>query len=324
MLEQTTMFEKWKLLARVKQETVKQYEMQLRKFDRYLVEEMDVDVGENFSIDEFYVDEETGRSYPMDRHMIQDFLDWLDDEYGEKPTVPQQCFAAVKNFFKTLFENGLIRIDPTNGVSGPAYSKCRHGVSLTHDVLQSLLNTAYRKDPFTMFYVSLVLVMAHGGLRNREVRYLRRDKVDFDQDLLWIERGQKTKPWTVSMSPMLKENLSRYLNHPEWERRSANGGTDHIFSKENGQPLKPDDLISLVAELAAEAGISKRVTPHVLRHTCATEMYRNNVHVNVIREHLRHAESSTTLIYIDTTIDEDRAILENSVMTKLVSGVFKF
>ncbi|WP_018130175.1 tyrosine-type recombinase/integrase [Effusibacillus pohliae] len=319
MLERTHYYKLWCERIRVRPTTLERYKRELSIFDRFLTDIKGIQEGD-FDIDNFYIDA-LGRTYPMDREIIEEFVEYLEDEYADRPSVPQNCFSAVKSFFSTLKKNGIIQVDPTLNATGPKFYHSQRRISLTHEELQKLVEAAERKDPFTKRFVALVLVMAHAGLRNREVRFLTRDRVDFFHNLLIIDKGQKRAPGTVQMSPLLHATLKIYLDHDWWKRLASKSGAQYVFMAERGEMIKLEQLIAIVKKLANEAGIAKSVTPHVLRYTAATEMYRSGVHPAIIRRHLRHKNENTTLRYIHPTSKEDREALENFSMKGVLEGV---
>jgi integrase/recombinase XerD len=318
MLENTEYYRLWRQRVRVRESTLCRYAQYLKKFDRFLQSKGITDP-RDFDIDHFYVDPASGKTYPMDRAFVEEFVAWLATEYSGTPTAQYNCFAALKSFFGTLKANGLIAHNPVLGAIGPKYSVSRRHISLTHDELQRLVNAAYRRDPFSMKYVALVLLMAHGGLRNQEVRLLTIEKINQTLNAIRVEEGQKRAPGTVQMSPLLKEALTRYINHPAGPKAKE---TKFLFASKKGRPMSAKTLRRILRELADDAGIQKRVTPHVLRHTCATEMYRAKVPLPLIRRHLRQKRQNTTLIYVDPTTVEDRQALEQWSMTHKLQEIW--
>lgn len=317
MFENTQEYRWWLERTRISPGTFPSYRYRLFIFFRYLAEELGVDE-EKFSIEQFYEDEETGRTYPMDRHLIRDFLAWLATEYEDRPATPQLCYAALQNFFHTLHMNGLIRLDPTVGVKGPVSHIGRRSVSLTDKEVQRLLDRALHVEPFSRRYLALILVLVHAGLRNKELRYLTADKIDFRQSHIVVDEGQKTFPGTVQMSPLLAKTLQHYLRYEQLHRDGWSDGSQYVFVSTRLKQLQAGTLVQIIAQLALEAGITKHVTPHVLRHTCGTGMARGGVHPSVIRDHLRHKNTNTTLRYTHSTIEEQRMTLDNSVMNRTI------
>ncbi|MGC9018803.1 MAG: tyrosine-type recombinase/integrase [Candidatus Bipolaricaulaceae bacterium] len=72
----------------------------------------------------------------------------------------------------------------------------------------------------------------------------------------------------------------------------------HVFTTLEGRPLQPRYVQAMLARYAAKAGIEKRVHPHTLRHSFATDLLRQVGNVEIVRRALGHANLSTTQVYV--------------------------
>ena len=77
----------------------------------------------------------------------------------------------------------------------------------------------------------------------------------------------------------------------------------YLISSESGRQLSRQYVARIVSEVAKRARLTKHVSPHTLRHTCATNMLRDGVGVENVQKILGHANISTTLIYLHFTND---------------------
>ncbi len=83
----------------------------------------------------------------------------------------------------------------------------------------------------------------------------------------------------------------------ERQARDVTGNPAHVFTTLAGKPVSPRYVQAMVARLAAKAGIKKRVHPHTLRHTFATDLYRETSKIRLVQKALGHSDLSTTMIY---------------------------
>ncbi|MGB9757930.1 MAG: tyrosine-type recombinase/integrase [Candidatus Bipolaricaulaceae bacterium] len=86
-----------------------------------------------------------------------------------------------------------------------------------------------------------------------------------------------------------------------WRERQAQvvgKAPAHVFTTLEGRPLQPRYVQAMVARYAAKAGIEKRVHPHTLRHSFATDLLRQVGNVEIVRRALGHANLSTTQVYV--------------------------
>ena len=135
------------------------------------------------------------------------------------------------------------------------------------------------------------------GLRLSELCSLNRD-LDLSKDEFSI-RGKGEKVRVVFLSESAKKAVSEYLksrkdlDEPMFVQYSRNGG--------KGNRLTPRSIERIVKYYAIAAGISKKVTPHIIRHSFATDLLSNGADIRSVQMMLGHANISTTQIYTHIT-----------------------
>jgi len=84
-----------------------------------------------------------------------------------------------------------------------------------------------------------------------------------------------------------------------WRERQAKeaGECEHVFTTLDGKPLGHRYVQRMVARYTAKAGIDKTITPHTLRHSFATDLYRETSKIRLVQKVLGHSDLSTTMIY---------------------------
>jgi site-specific recombinase XerD len=129
------------------------------------------------------------------------------------------------------------------------------------------------------------------GLRQAEARHLRVSDIDSKRMVIRVESGKGNKDRYVVMSQRLLELLREY-----WRRYRPEGW---LFPGADGtRPIGPTSIERVVKRKAAEAGITKRVTCHTLRHSFATHLLELRVSIRVIQRLLGHRCLSTTAKYL--------------------------
>jgi site-specific recombinase XerD len=139
------------------------------------------------------------------------------------------------------------------------------------------------------------------GLRVSELANLKIDQVNLKRDEFTV-RGKGDKPRVVFLSEAAKLWLKKYLD----KRRDA---SPHMFichdrakgGREDSGPLTPRSIERLVQHYAKAAGVTKRITPHTLRHTFATDLLRNGADIRSVQSMLGHASITTTQVYTHIT-----------------------
>jgi integrase/recombinase XerD len=145
------------------------------------------------------------------------------------------------------------------------------------------------------------------GLRVSEVVALKVGDIDSERMLLRVERGKGGKDRHAMLSPQLLELLRAWWR--EGRRRSLLLPGGWLFPGRNPvEPLSARQLCRVVRAAAQAAGITKRVSPHTLRHSFATHLLEQDVDIRVIQTLLGHAKLDTTALYTRVANSTIRAV----------------
>ncbi len=158
----------------------------------------------------------------------------------------------------------------------------------------SLLSAASEDDRKN----AIVSTLIYSGLRVSELCSLDVDDVDFDENIILVRSGKGEKGRIVVIPGECVETIQRYLEL----RSKLSPPGKALFVSNKRTRYDTSTIERMVRALSEKAGIRKRVTPHVLRHTFATSIMRNGGDIRFIQEILGHASVATTQIY--THIDE--------------------
>ncbi len=149
------------------------------------------------------------------------------------------------------------------------------------------------------------------GLRLAELCSLNRD-LDLSKDEFSI-RGKGEKVRVVFLSDSAKDAIKKYLaarrdmDEPLFLQVSRNKPKVQSSKLKDGARLTPRSIERIVKEYAIKAGISRKVTPHILRHSFATDLLENGADIRSVQVMLGHANIQTTQIYTHVT---DKALKE--------------
>lgn len=156
------------------------------------------------------------------------------------------------------------------------------------DALLAQLNPRYRSPHRNLVMLRLMLAT---GLRAGEVVALRPEHVDMDTCRLVVREGKGAKDRVLWFSEDVRDALTGWL-----ERRPD---SPYLFPTRDGGQLDTRYLRELVSRLAERAEIAEhdKVSPHTLRHTFATDLYRETRDLRLVQSALGHASISTTEVY---------------------------
>jgi integrase/recombinase XerD len=201
------------------------------------------------------------------------------------------AIAALRFFFTVTLERpDLVR--PLRTVNKPR----RAQVVLSQEEVARLLEAAP-----SLKYKAALSVAYGAGLGVSEVANLKVSDIDSGRMMLRVEQGKGQRDRYVMLSPQLLELLRdwwRAARPPVW-----------LFPGQNPiNPITPRQLNRAVTAAKDLAGISKRISPHTLRHSFATHLLEQGVDIRVIQVLLGHAKLETTALYTRVAVNTVRDI----------------
>ena len=163
-------------------------------------------------------------------------------------------------------------------------------VTLEPEEAQRLIKQPNKRYPTGLRNKAMMALMLHCGLRISEVINLRPSNINLTKGKLRVESGKGNKDRDLA----IPEYLIDLLN--SWRKKRLQ--CDYFFATLKGKKLSSRYLQQMVKRYAIKAGITKKISPHVLRHTYATSYYRQTKDIETLRRILGHSDISTTTIYI--------------------------
>ena len=148
---------------------------------------------------------------------------------------------------------------------------------------------------------AILLVLGYTGLRVQELCNLNVEDIDFHEKTIKVKSGKGEKDRVVIFEEMTEEALKNHLTNKH--RYISQDEPAAVFVSSQLERIIPRSVEKLVKKYAAEAGIPKKVTPHVFRHTMATTLLKHGADIRFIQQLLGHSSIATTQIY--THVDEE-------------------
>jgi len=172
---------------------------------------------------------------------------------------------------------------------------------LTQEEQERLINQFNERYPTSHRNKMMIQLMLDTGLRLAEACSLRWKDVNLTSGKLMVRQGKGAKDRTL----WIGENRLEALR--EWKERQIewlDKAPEHVFTTREGKPLNHRYVQDMVSNYSEKAGIDKDVHPHTLRHTFATDLYRETGKIRLVQKALGHADLSTTMIYTHIVDDE--------------------
>jgi integrase/recombinase XerD len=223
-----------------------------------------------------------------------------------------RALVVVRSFHRFCVTEGHLATDPSEDVGAP---RVPQGVpkALSVAEVEGLLEGVVGPDPAALRDRAILEVLYASGMRISELVGLDLDAVDLDAGFLRV-LGKGSKERLVPVGSTARGALEAYLGAgratlapPRFARR---GDAEAVFLNARGGRLTRQGCWKIVRHHARRAGLDDRLTPHVLRHSCATHMLDGGADLRVVQELLGHARLSTTQVYTKVTTERLRAVYE--------------
>jgi integrase/recombinase XerD len=236
------------------------------------------------------------------------------DEDGHARFAPAsvaRALVAVRSFHRFCLEEGFLAGDPSEEVGAP---RVPQGIpkALTEDEVEALLGAVVGDTARALRDRAIVETLYATGVRISELVGLDRRDLDLDDGLIRV-LGKGSKERIVPVGRSARDALGAYLaqGRPQLVRpnRSA-GDREAVVLNVRGGRLSRQSCWTIVRTAGERAGLTGRLSPHVLRHSCATHMLERGADIRVVQELLGHASISTTQVYTKVSPERLRAVYE--------------
>ncbi|NNC80751.1 MAG: site-specific tyrosine recombinase XerD [Acidimicrobiales bacterium] len=219
---------------------------------------------------------------------------------GLAPSSVNRAMASVRGVHRFLFAEGLVAHDPTADV---ASKRLPRGLpkALSEDDITQLLESVAGAEPVDRRDRAILELLYGTGMRISELVGMSLEDIDRPAQLIRVT-GKGNKQRIVPLGRIAAEALDEWLSaggrsafEPKtWADRSAESA---VFLNQRGGRLSRQGMWGVLRKRALTVGLADRVSPHVLRHSCATHMLDHGADIRTVQELLGHASITTTQLY---------------------------
>jgi integrase/recombinase XerD len=243
---------------------------------------------------------------------LSGFLDYLRST-GMAPSSIARHLSSIKGFFRYLNRTGETVSNPAESITGPKLFRAHPG-ALTIEDVKELLACAKRatetdrsKKKLTFRDLALLEFLYGTGARVSEVSDAKQSDLYVEMSLVKLF-GKGKKERVVPMGHAAWEALKAYQHESRSNLANSKSG-DYIFLNNRGGKLSRMGIWKILNKYVSAAGITKKVSPHTLRHSFATHLLQGGADLIAVQELLGHADIATTEIY--THLDKDFLVSEH-------------
>ncbi len=240
---------------------------------------------------------------------------WLMDSRHLSARTVGQHLSVLSSFCRFLMKEGVLQNNPVHLVRRPKEEK-RLPVFYKEKSMEAYFEST-KGDPEYGTYKQklnrlIISLLSSCGLRRSELISLNVGSVDFSRQVLRV-RGKGDKIREIPLIPSLCEEISLYLNAVSSLTDDAYDPESPLLRTPRGARLYPVFVDRVVKEeLAAVPDITVRRSPHVLRHTLATELLSRGADLNSIKELLGHSSLAATQVYTHNSVERLQKVYTNA------------
>lgn len=249
---------------------------------------------------EDFVKEPSTPSYPTDvaEDTIRNYVRHSFDGRALKATTVKRRLASLKLFFRWLESRGHVESSVFRRLDLSIRLPKRLPRALSSDEARSLLRHAKPsesqiKDHDVLLTYFSVVVLFTTGIRITELTTARLSDVARTEAALRVHGKGSRERWVYMSGLQASRVLRRFLS----ARQRIDGPSDRLLVRASGAPVTAQWIRARLRGLTKGAQLRRHVTPHMLRHTAATELLEAGVDIRFVQRLLGHASIATTQIY---------------------------
>ena len=239
-----------------------------------------------------FVEKEGASCKKIDINILTNYITYLSERLSRRSLA--RNISAIRTFFKFLVLEGVIQENPARFLEVPKVSKTLPGILNEHEI-ELLLNQPSASTPIGIRDKAMIELLYATGVRVSELVHLKISDVDLNVGYIKV-KGKGAKERFVPIGEKAVSVLKEYIEKAR-SKFDKKRGSPYLFLNNRGKPFSRQGFWKMLKSYAKKAGIKKRITPHIIRHSFATHLIKNGADLRSVQMMLGHSDISTTQIY---------------------------
>ena len=236
---------------------------------------------------------------------IQDYIKLLHRK-GLSPTSIARKASTIRSMFSYLTKKGIVSFNPSKQIKTPKKAKMLPSI-LSVEQVNSLCNIP-PSSSVAIRDKAMVELMYSSGLRLSEITSLDTDSIDFtSKSLLVTGKGKKQRYLPVGRKAIVAVQLWMKV-----KENYAKSSDNALFINRFGERLSNRSVQTRLNYWAKRLEINCKVSPHMLRHSCATHLLEASGDLRAVQEFLGHEDITTTQIYTNVDFEHLKSVYERA------------
>ncbi|MBP7652904.1 site-specific tyrosine recombinase XerD [Candidatus Dependentiae bacterium] len=225
--------------------------------------------------------------------LVSEYIHKLRNEGKNEKTIIRHI-VALRNFFKFLIIDNVIKNSPTDSVEMPKMSR-KLPDYLTEEEVKRLIESPDLNEITGIRDKAMIEILYGSGVRVSELIGLKIKNLYLEEGYIKVF-GKGSKERIIPIGKYAEESLKNYLASAR-HKLSRIDSEDYLFITQRGEKFTRQAINKMLYNYAIKSGIGRKVTPHLFRHTFATHLINNGADLRSVQEMLGHTDISATQIY---------------------------
>ena len=243
-----------------------------------------------------------------DRSLARQYLLALEKKRYSRRSIARKLSSA-RSFFRYLAREKVVDKNPFANLLTPKLPKKLPNF-LYPEELQTLFSAPELKTPAGLRDKAILEVLYGTGLRVTEIARMNLNDVDFDEGEIKV-LGKGSKERIVLFGSHARNALNDYIK-TGWPKLLSGKKVPALFVNRRGGRITTRSVERMIATYAKRSGLTKKVTPHTLRHSFATHLLSGGADLRMVQELLGHVSLSTTQVYTHITKERLKEVYDSA------------
>ncbi len=269
--------------------TIQSYEQVVKHFAYYVWLRRNIDPQKLMVYWEDFSKARLETSVDVEPVLLEDYLSFMTSMRTYKPKTLHRIISTLSSFYRFLYSQGAVSANPMVAVERPKIKDQELRYLKHSQVLRLIDSVEDQRDRL------IVRVIYATGVRVSELCEMNIEDIDFEDGTIRV-RGKGGKIRIVFVDPDTLGEMDAFI-----EKRIEGP----LFVGQQGHHISPRAVQHIFRKYAPDG-----ITPHKIRHSYASELYRRSKNLRVVQENLGHTSIKTTEIYLHTDLEERKRVYQ--------------